>query len=97
MTTKTFHKTAVERRRLYIDYDCFLAATEQLASFQIAISPFTADKPLVTDTSFPDTARRRLVMYMSNGKGNTNYLLSLIVQTTEGQTKRDDIGLRVMP
>ena len=38
---KVFRKTSVERRRLYIDYDCWLAPTELLVEFQATIIPYT--------------------------------------------------------
>lgn len=94
---KTFRKTVVERRRLYIDYDCWLAPTEKLTDLQATIIPYTADAPLVLNNSFPDVEQRRLMMYAAGGKGNTNYTVQLVVRTDEGQTKRDDIGIRVSP
>ena len=94
---KVFRKTSVERRRLYIDYDCWLAPTELLVEFQATIIPYTESQPLVLDNSFPDAEKRRLMMYAAGGKANTSYTIQLVVRTNEGQTKRDDIGIRVQP
>ena len=94
---KSFRKSVIERRRLYLDYDCWLADTEKLTDFQVTIVPYTADAQLQVDNSFPDAAHRKLMVYVSGGKGNTDYTLQMVVRTSEGQTKRDDIGLRVMP
>jgi hypothetical protein len=95
MPVKTFRKATVERRRLYIDYDCWLAPTELLTEFQATIIPYTEDAPLILNNSFPDAQQRRLMMYAAGGKANTSYTVQLVVRTNEGQTKRDDIGLRV--
>jgi len=94
---KSFMKTAVERRRLYADYNCFLADTEKLTDFQVLIAPTTEDAPLGVVMGYPDATQRKLMFYVNGGRGNTSYVLSLIVHTNEGQTKRDDIGVRVYP
>ena len=94
---RVFNKTVIERRRLYLDYGCFLADDEELINFQITISPFTSDAPLTADTSYPDEEKKRLMMFVGGGKGNTTYTLQMKVQTDAGQVKRDDIGLRVYP
>lgn len=94
---RTFSKTQVEKRRLYIDYSCWLAAEEQLTDFQVTITPYTEGAALVPETSYPDAEKKRLMMFVSGGKANTNYLLSLVVSTDSGQIKRDDIGMKVMP
>lgn len=94
---RTFRKTVVERRRLYLDYDCFLADTEKLASLQVVIIPFTQDAPLKVDSGFAEPTQRKVMFYVGGGKSNTNYTLQMIVGTDQGQTKRDDIGMRVLP
>jgi hypothetical protein len=97
MPVKTFRKTVIERRRLYISYDCWLSDTEELSEFQITVIPLTTGAPLLLTSSFPDVEKRRLMMYAAGGKANTNYTVQLVVRTDEGQTKRDDIGIRVLP
>lgn len=94
---KAFAKTVIERRRLYVDYDCWLADNEQLTDLDITIDPITADAPLIVDQGYPDAEMRRLVFYVSEGKANTSYTMQMVVTTTEGQVKRDDIGMRVLP
>lgn len=96
MLVRTFRKTQVERRRLHIDYSRWLEDTETLTTFQVTTIPLTTPA-LVVDLSYPDVAHKQLVMFASAGLGNTDYTLQLVVQTNEGQTKRDDIGLRVKP
>jgi hypothetical protein len=94
---KSFSKTVVERRRLYIDYDCWLPTNEKLTDFSTITSPDTADQPLTVDVAFVDTTHRKLAFFSNGGKGNTSYVIQLIVRTDGGQTKRDDIGIRVLP
>jgi hypothetical protein len=97
MLVKTYHKAAVERRRLYMDYTCWLADDETLTGFQVGVVPYTADAPVVVDVSYPDVAHKKLMMFVSGGKGNTSYTLSMVVNTDSGQIKRDDIGMKVSP
>jgi hypothetical protein len=97
MPIRTFRKTVVERRRLYLDYDCWLAETEKLGSLQVVIIPFTSDAPLTVNSGFADAGQRKVMFYVGGGKSNTNYTLQMIVGTDQGQTKRDDLGIRVFP
>ena len=92
---KVYSKSVVERRRLYLDYSCWLAEDEELTNFQMTVTPFITEAPVTVDTSYPDALHKRLMMFVSGGKANTTYTLSMVVQTDAGQVKRDDIGLRV--
>jgi hypothetical protein len=94
---KTYQKTAVERRRLYLDYSCWLKDDEALTATQVTIAPYTADAPLTVTTGYTDATNKKLTMFIGAGVGNTNYTLSVVVQTDAGQVKRDDIGVRVSP
>jgi hypothetical protein len=94
---KTYRKTSIERRRLYLDYSCWLEATEVLSSFQVTVVPFTSDAPMAVATSYPDTVHKRLMMYVSGGKANQNYTLQMVINTDQGQVKQDNIGIMVVP
>jgi hypothetical protein len=94
---KMLSKTAVERRRIYLDYSCWLAEGETLSDFQVSVSPYTEAAPVSVDTTYPDALLQRLMMFVSGGVGNTNYTLSAVIRTNAGQVKRDDLGLRVYP
>lgn len=94
---KVFRKAAVERRRIYLDYGCWLADDEELTDIQVTIAPYTVDAPIVVTTGYPDSPHRRLMVFVSGGTGNTNYTLSMVVRTDAGQIKRDDIGVMVTP
>ena len=94
---KTFRKTVIERKRLYLDYNCWLAEDEELTDFQVTVNPYTEAAPIAVTTSYPDAAHKKLMMFVGGGAGNTNYVLSMVVTTDAGQVKQDDIGLRVSP
>lgn len=94
---KTYRKTVVERRRLYLGYQCWLATDEKLTDFQVTVTPYTAAAPITVSTSYVDATNKRLMMFVGGGTGNTDYVLSMVVNTDAGQVKRDDIGLRVSP
>ena len=94
---RTFRKTIVERKRLYLDYACWLEESETLTDFQVTVNPYTQDAPVSVTTSYPDAAHKKLMMFVGGGLGNTNYILQMVVRTDAGQVKQDDIGLKVTP
>lgn len=94
---KTYRKSTVERKRLYLGYQCWLATDEKLTDFQVSVDPYTADAPVTVSTSYTDATNKKLMMFVGGGVGNTNYTLSMVVTTDAGQVKRDDIGIRVTP
>ena len=94
---KTFRKTAIERRRLYLNYGCWLEDLETLVDFQVTVFPNTPDAPLIMSLAYTDATNKKITMFAGGGLGNTNYTLQMVVRTNDGQTKRDDIGLRVNP
>src|SRR5215510_10682929 len=94
---KLFVKASQEKRRLYVDYSCFLDDVEKLNGFQAAIQPLTPDSPLAVSLAYSDATNKKLTMMVSGGVGNTDYAISLLVNTDGGQVKRDDIGMRVTP
>jgi hypothetical protein len=97
MLVKTFRKQVLENRRIYIDYSCWLGEGEALTDFQVNVTPYTQDAPLVPNTAYPNPEHTKLVMFVAGGKVNTSYTLSLLVKTTSGQVKQDDIGMKVTP
>lgn len=94
---KVYRKAAVERRRLYLDYSCWLEELEKLSAFQVTVSPYTADAPITVSTSYTDATNKKLVVFVGGGVGNTSYVLQMKVTTDAGQVKRDDIGIIVTP
>jgi hypothetical protein len=98
MTTspvKTYRKAVVERRRLYLDYSCWLEDAEVLTDTQVTVVPYTETAPIVVTSGYVDADHKKLVMFVSGGIANTNYTISMVVRTDAGQVKQDNIGLRV--
>lgn len=93
---KTYRKTTLERRRLYLDYSCWLEESEVLSSFQITVIPYIEGYPMTVTGSYPDAEHKRLMMFVSGGKSNTNYTLQTVVTTDQGQVKQDNIGVMVV-
>jgi hypothetical protein len=94
---KMYRKSVVERRRLYLDYSCWLEESEKLTDFQVTIHPYTEGAPLSVTAAYTDVGQKKLSMFVGAGKGNTDYTIQMVVNTDAGQIKRDDIGLRVTP
>jgi hypothetical protein len=94
---KTYRKAAVERRRLYLDYSCWLEPDEVLTDVQTTIYPYTDENPIVVSNGYPDATNKKLVMFVSGGVGNTTYTIQTLIRTDAGQIKRDDIGIVVLP
>ena len=92
---KVFWKKPVERRRLYLDYSCWLAADEVLNDFQVTVQPYTDAAPIVVTSGYPDAEHKRLMIFIAGGVATTNYTLAMVVRTDQGQTKQDNIGIRV--
>lgn len=93
--SKTFRKAVPERRRLYIDYDCWLPEGETLVDLQVTTVPYTAASPLTINTGYTDVLLRKITMFASGGVANTNYVVQLLVRTSAGQIKRDALGIQV--
>lgn len=94
---KTYRKMVSERRRLYLDYSCWLAETEVLTNFQVTVVPYTEGYALNVTSSYPDSEHKRLMLFVSGGKANVNYTMQMVVTTDQGQIKQDNVGLMVMP
>ena len=92
---KTFRKSSVERRRIYLDYSCWLEETEELTDFQITVFPYTETNPVVVTSGYTDPDHKKLTLFASGGVPNTKYTLQMVTRTDAGQIKRDDIGLMV--
>jgi hypothetical protein len=94
---KVYRKTVVERRRIYLDYSCWLESPEKLVNFQVTITPYTSGTPLTVSAAYTDALQTKLAMFVGGGAGNTDYAIEMVVTTDSGQVKRDDIGFRVSP
>ena len=87
-------KNSIEKRRFTISYDCWLEDDESLNDFVIGVSPSTTP-PLVADGAYVTADFKSIVTYLSQGKAGALYTVSFIASTSLGQTKRDDLQMRV--
>ena len=94
---RVLRKAVIERRRLYLDYSCWLEEAEELTDFQSEVAPYSVEAPVVVDTVYADATNKKLMVYVSGGVANVAYVLAMLVQTSAGQVKRDELGLRVTP
>lgn len=94
---KTYRKTPVERRMLYLDYSCWLEEGEMLSDFQVTVSPYTEDAPITVTTGYTNADQNKLGVFIGGGVANTNYVLKMVVRTSIGQVKQDNIGVQVGP
>ena len=51
---KAYRKAAIERRRLYLDYSCWLEDPETLTDFQVTVIPYTEEAPIVVTNGYTD-------------------------------------------
>jgi hypothetical protein len=96
MIIKMYRKYVTERRRLYIDYKCWLEELEKLTDIQVTVFPSTPDNPISLTTGYTDVSQKELVFFAAGGVAGTTYTLAVVVRTDAGQIKRDDIGLKVI-
>ena len=95
---KTFEKTAIEKRRVTIDYSCWLGSGESLSNFGVVVQPYTDTAPLGAFAAYANidnVANTGLTLYLVGGLRGQTYRVALVVDTNQGQTKQDDIAMRV--
>lgn len=95
---KAFDKSSIEKRRLVIDYSCWLADGETLVNFGVIVQPFTEEAPLgafAAYSNIDNVANTGLTLFLTGGLRGQTYRVALVVDTNQGQTKRDDIAMRV--
>lgn len=92
---KSYSKSAIERRRFYVDYSCWLEEPESLTEFNVVVIPSTREAPLTTYGAYSDATNKKITMFIGGGKAGQTYTVSLIIKTNQGQTKQDNIGIKV--
>ena len=93
-TLAAFQKRAIERKRYTLDYSCWLDEGEVLADFAIVVTPSTLPS-LVASGAYADPTDTKLTTYIGGGMAGAIYTISFIATTSYGQTKRDDLQMRV--
>jgi len=91
---RSFRQAAIEKKRYVFDYSCWLADGETLTEYTVVTQPGTTP-PLVASGAFPDLTNKVMSVMISGGLNKTNYIVTMIVTTSSGQVKRDDIQMRV--
>lgn len=91
---RSFRQTPQEKKRYTFDYSCWLADTETLTEYTVVTQPGTTP-PLVASGAFPDLSQKIMSVMISGGVNRQNYIVTMIVTTSTGQVKRDDIQMRV--
>lgn len=89
----SFVKNTVEKKKYTFDYSGWLDAAETITSPATLVSPLT-DSPLTISGAFV-TDGTKLSLFIAGGLTGTLYTLSIIVNTSVGQIKRDDVSVMV--
>ena len=91
---RAFTQAPIEAKRYIWDYSCWLADAETLTSYTVAVSPPTVP-PLIAQGAFPDPDKKMMSVLITGGVNKQTYRVMMVVTTSDGQTKRDDIHMRV--
>jgi hypothetical protein len=91
---RSFQQTPVEKKRYVFDYSCWLDEHETLTQYVVVVQPGTTPA-LVASGAYADPAGKIMAVLVSGGVNKTIYTVSMIVTTSTGQVKRDDIQMRI--
>jgi len=91
---RAFMQAPIEAKRYVFDYSCWLAPSETLATYTVAVSPPTTP-PLIAKGAYADPTKKIMSVMLTGGINKTTYKVIMVVTTSDGQTKRDDIHMRV--
>jgi hypothetical protein len=92
---RSFQQAPIEAKRYIFDYSCWLEESEMLTEYIVAVSPPTVP-PLIAQSAFPDPTKRMMSVMITGGINRQTYTVMMVVTTTTGQRKRDDIQMRVV-
>lgn len=91
---RSFIQAPIEAKKYVWDYSCWLTEGELLSAYTVAVSPPTVP-PLIAKGAFPDVTKKKMSVTITGGINKQNYRVMMLVTTSEGQIKRDDIQMRV--
>lgn len=86
-----FIKTPAERKRYSLDYSEWLDTGETVTGATFAITPTGTATPLVVDASSISASGTEVVYFVNYGTDGTTYTLDVVVTTSGGQTKEDQV------
>ena len=92
---RAFQQAPIEAKRYVWDYTCWLEDSETLTEYIVAVSPPTTP-PLVAQNAVADLARKKMSVMITGGVSKHTYTIMMVVTTSTGQKKRDDIQMRVI-
>jgi hypothetical protein len=93
MKVGKFVKTPAERKRYALDYSNWLDTGETVNGSSFAISP-TTGTPLYIDGQ-AIVGGTQLSFYVNGGLDQNDYLVTVTITTTGGQTKQDTLTINV--
>ncbi len=88
----TYYKSPAEVKRYRIDYSSWLDSGETLVGRTLTVTP--PGELAVTGDAITD-AGMSITYFVSGGDNNQNYNINVLVQTSGGQTKEDDVYFKV--
>lgn len=95
MKLGTFTKTPAERKRYSIDYTDWLDTGETISTRTFTVTPTTGANPLQIDASSIDPDGKQLVFFANFGDDGTTYVVDVLITTSGGQTKEDQVNFLV--
>lgn len=95
MKLGTFGKTPAERKRYSLDYTDWLDTGETISTRTFTVTPSTGASPLQIDASSIDASGKQLVFFANFGDNGTTYVVDVLITTSGGQTKEDQINFLV--
>lgn len=95
MKLGTFTKTPAERKRYSLDYTDWLDTGETVTTRTFSVTPTTGATPLQIDASSIDATGKQVVFFANYGVDGTTYEVEVLITTSGGQTKEDQVNFLV--
>jgi len=94
MKLAKFSKSPAERKRYSIDYSDWLDTGETISSITFAVTPATTPELLIDAFQIGSPATS-VALYVSGGTDGTTYTVDVLMTTSGGQIKEDQIVFSV--
>lgn len=91
MKLARFVKSPAERKRYSIDYSDWLDTGELVSSIVFTVTPSTGTLPLVIDSYLIGTPATSVGFFANYGDDNVSYTVDVVMTTSGGQIKEDQI------
>lgn len=95
MKLGTFRKTPVERKRYLLDYTDWLDTTETVLTKTFTVSPSTGVDPMQAEGDAIVVGGKQVSFFASHGDSGTTYTVDVVITTSAGQTKEDQLSFIV--